>query len=75
MTTRQLVAEIADRRNDKDELDDDLGMSVAEMWSALRAKWALLILVPVAAALIAFGVTSWMSPTFTAVTTFLVRRW
>ena len=71
MTTRQLMAEIVDRRNDKDELDDDLGMSVAEMWSALRAKWARLILVPVAAALIAFGVTSWMAPTYTAVTTFL----
>ncbi len=58
------------RHNDLAE-DDDTGMSLGEIWVALRAHLKLLTIGPLAAGLLALGVTYLIAPTFTAVTTFM----
>jgi len=51
--------------------DDDDGPTFGEMLQALRERWALLLLAPAVAGLIALGVTYLIPPTYTASTTFM----
>ena len=53
------------------EADDDTGMTLGDIIALLRPRWKLLTLAPLAAGLIALGVTYLIPPTFTAATTFL----
>ena len=50
---------------------EDDGISLREIWTVLRARAVLLTLAPLAAGLIALGITYLIAPTFTATTTFL----
>lgn len=52
------------------DVDDD-GMSLAEMFGALRRRLLWLMALPLAVGLLAFGAASLVTPTFTAVTTLL----
>ena len=54
-----------------DETDDEPGMTLGEVFEALRRHWRLLALGPLAAGLVSVGVTALIAPTFTASTTFL----
>lgn len=56
---------------DTDETDDEPGMTLGEVFEALRRHWLLLALGPLAAGLVSVGVTALIAPTFTASTTFL----
>ena len=53
------------------QIPDEQELTLAAVLSALRARLRLLLIVPLAAGLIALGVTSVISPTFTASATFL----
>ena len=53
------------------EDDDDSGMSISEMLGVLREHLKLLTIAPLAAGLLALGITTLIAPTFTAVTTFM----
>ena len=59
-----------DRDTDND-FDDEPGMTLREMASALRARLGLLTMAPLAAGLLALGITYLIAPTFTATTTFM----
>ena len=48
--------------------DDDSGMTLGEMGAALKARWRLLVLAPLAAGLLALGISTLIAPTFTAST-------
>ena len=63
--------EIQNARQDGWAEDDDSGMSIGEMLSALREHLKLLAIAPLAAGLLALGITTLIAPTFTAVTTFM----
>jgi len=52
-------------------LDDEPGMTLGEIWGVLRAHLKLLIVAPLAAGVLALGITYLIAPTFTATTTFL----
>ena len=56
---------------DDEEIDDASGMTFFDMLSALRASLGLLILGPLVAGVLAFGVALLIPPTFTASTTLL----
>ncbi len=47
---------------------DDGGMTLGEMGAALKARWLLLLAAPLAAGLLALGVSTLIAPTFTAST-------
>ena len=51
---------------DTDEIDDEPGMTLGEVFEALRRHWLLLALGPLAAGAVAFGITMLIAPTFTA---------
>ena len=51
--------------------DEDEGMSLGEMFHALRERLVLLIVGPLAAGVLALGITYLIAPTFTAVTAFM----
>lgn len=52
--------------------DDDMGgVSISEMLQSLREHLKMLTLAPLAAGLLALGITTFMTPTFTAVTTLM----
>ena len=53
------------------ESEPDDSMSLGEMWTALRTRWVLLTVGPLAAGALALGITGLIAPTFTAVTTFM----
>ncbi len=53
------------------EVDDENGMSISEMVGVLREHLKLLTIAPLAAGLLALGITTLIAPTFTAVTTFM----
>jgi uncharacterized protein involved in exopolysaccharide biosynthesis len=53
------------------EDDDDSGMSISELLGVLREHLKLLTIAPLAAGLLALGITTLIAPTFTAVTTFM----
>ena len=59
------------QRIDDIDLDDEQGMTLGEMVRALRAHLKLLMIAPLAAGLLALGITSLIAPTFTASTTFM----
>ena len=65
------MSEIQNARQDGLAEDDDNGMSLGEMLSALREHLKLLTIAPLAAGLLALGITTFIAPTFTAVTTFM----
>ena len=65
------MSEIQNTRQDGWAEDDDSGMSIGEMLSALRGHLKLLAAAPLAAGLLALGITMLIAPTFTAVTTFM----
>ena len=65
------MSEIQNIRQDGWAEDDDSGMSIGEMLGALREHLKLLAIVPLAAGLVALGITTLITPTFTAVTTFM----
>ena len=56
---------------DTEQTDDEPGMTLGELFEALRRNWLLLALGPLAAGAVAFGITMLIAPTFTASTTFL----
>lgn len=56
---------------DDEEFDDSSGMTFFDMLSALRTNLGLLILGPIIAGALAFGVAMLIPPTFTASTTLL----
>ena len=56
---------------DRDETDDEPGMTLGEMFEALRRNLLLLTLGPLVAGGLAFGITMLIAPTFTASTTFM----
>ena len=51
--------------------DEDSGISISEVVSVLREHLKLLVMAPLAAGLLAMGITMLIPPTFTAVTTFM----
>lgn len=51
--------------------DDELGLSLSDVVNALRVHLKLLIFGPLAVGVLAFGVATLISPTFTASTTFM----
>lgn len=51
--------------------NDPSGLTLAEMAVALRARLALLTLLPLAVGAVVLGITGLMAPTFTATTTFM----
>ena len=53
------------------DYEEELGMSLSEMWVALRERAKLLILAPLLVGAGAAGITGLIEPTFTATTTFL----
>ena len=59
------------RQNGLAEDDDENGMSIGEMVDVLREHLKLLVIAPLAAGLLALGITMLIAPTFTAVTTFM----
>ena len=64
--------EIQDTRQDGlAEDDDENGMSISELLGVLREHLKLLTIAPLAAGLLALGITTLIAPTFTAVTTFM----
>ena len=65
------MSEIQNTRQDGWAEDDDSGMSIGEVLSALRKHFKLLAIAPLAAGLLALGITTLIAPTFTAVTTFV----
>ena len=65
------MSEIQNARQDGWAEADDSGMSIGEMLGALREHLKLLAIAPLAAGLLALGITTLMAPTFTAVTTFM----
>jgi hypothetical protein len=65
------MSEIQNTRQDGWAEDDGNGMSIGEMLSALREHLKLLTIAPLAAGLLALGITTLIAPTFTAVTTFM----
>ena len=58
-------------RQDGWAADDDSGISISEMLCVLREHLKLLVIAPLAAGLLALGITTLIAPTFTAVTTFM----
>ena len=50
---------------------EDEGMTLGEMGAALRERLVLLTVAPLAAGVLALGITYLIAPTFTAVTTFM----
>ncbi len=56
---------------DSDETDDEPGMTLGEVFEALRRNLLLLTLGPLAAGALAFGITMLIAPTFTASTIFM----
>lgn len=64
------MSETYDTRED-DFADDEPVMSISEMVGVLRAHIVLLTIGPLAAGLLALGVTFLFAPTFTAVSTFM----
>ena len=56
---------------DTNDVEDDPGISLTEIWGVLRAHLALLTLVPLIVGAVALGITYLIAPTFTASTTFL----
>lgn len=52
-------------------LDQETGMTLADVLGALRSRWLLLALGPLAAGLVSVGLTALIAPTFTASTTFM----
>ena len=56
---------------DDDEFDDEAGMSLGEIWDALRRNLVLLALGPLAVGGLALALTMLIAPTFTAGTTFM----
>ena len=65
------MSEIQNTRQDGWAENDDSGISIGEMLSALREHLKLLAAAPLAAGLLALGITMLIAPTFTAVTTFM----
>ncbi len=56
---------------DSDETDDEPGMTLGEVFEALRRNLLLLTLGPLVAGGLAFGITMLIAPTFTASTIFM----
>ena len=54
-----------------DDLDDDEGPSLLDLAIPLAEHWKLLVIGPLAAGLVALGITYAIKPTFTAHTTFI----
>ena len=66
------MSEIQNTRQDGlAEDDDENGMSISELLGVLREHLKLLTIAPLAAGLLALGITMLIAPTFTAVTTFM----
>ena len=65
------MSEILNTQQDGLAENDDSGMSIGELLSVLREHLKLLAIAPLAAGLLALGITTLMAPTFTAVTTFM----
>ena len=66
------MSEIQNTRQDGlAEDDDENGMSISELLGVLREHLKLLTIAPLAAGLLALGITTLIAPTFTAVTTFM----
>ena len=65
------MSEILNTQQDGLAENDDSGMSIGELLSVLREHLKLLVIAPLAAGLLALGITTLMAPTFTAVTTFM----
>lgn len=65
------MSEIQNSRQDGLAEDDESGMSIGEILGVLREHLKLLTLAPLAAGLLALGITTLIAPTFTAVTTFM----
>ena len=65
------MSEIQNTQQDVLAEDEDSGMSIGEMLGVLREHLKLLVIAPLAAGLLALGITSLIAPTFTAVTTFM----
>ena len=65
------MSEIQNTRQDGLAEDDESGMSIGEMVGVLREHLKLLVIAPLAAGLLALGITTLIAPTFTAVTTFM----
>ena len=65
------MSEIQNTRQDGLAEDDESGMSISAMLSVLREHLKLLTIAPLAAGLLALGITTLIAPMFTAVTTFM----
>ena len=70
------VATSAPVQADRHDMADDVadGMTPGEMLSTLRQHLGLLIAAPLAAGVLALGVTYLITPTFTASTSFIDRK-
>ena len=58
-------------RLDTDDVEEDPGISLIEIWGVLRTHLAVLTLVPLIVGAMALGITYLIAPTFTASTIFL----
>ena len=65
------MSEIQNTRQDGLAEDGESGISIGEMVGVLREHLKLLVIAPLAAGLLALGITMLIAPTFTAVTTFM----
>ncbi len=58
-------------RKETDQADEEDSVSLFELLMPLAEVWKLLVIGPIAAGLVAFGITYLIPPTYTATTTFL----